>query len=164
MDRGFSRVYRQHFMAELTAQWEEKMRHLERRGDVVAAGRVRERLKRGPFRSFWHFDNDLIAPLHGFHDVHDYYRRSSPRQFLQHIQRPTLLIQSRDDPFMTPGVLPEAAELSPVMHVELCRQGGHVGFIEGGTPAAPRYYLERRIPAFLQGAWQAIQGRGELLG
>jgi predicted alpha/beta-fold hydrolase len=164
MDRGFSRIYRQHFMAELTAQWEEKMRHLERRGDMASAARVRERLGRGPFRSFWHFDNDLIAPLHGFRDVHDYYRRASPRQFLARIRRPTLVIQSRDDPFMTPGVLPDAGELSPAVHFELCREGGHVGFIEGGTPRAPRYYLEHRIPAFLQAAGEAIQGPGELLG
>ncbi|MGL4750389.1 MAG: hydrolase, partial [Shewanella sp.] len=27
--------------------------------------------------------------------------------------------------------------------------GGHVGFIEGGTPWKPRYYLERRILDFL---------------
>jgi len=164
MDQGFSRVYRQHFMGTLTAQWEEKMRHLERRGDGAAAARVREHLRRGPFRSFWQFDNDLIAPLHGFADVHDYYHRSSPRQFLRHIEQPTLVIQSADDPFMTPGVLPDVAELGPGVHFELCRAGGHVGFIEGGSPRAPRYYLERRIPAFLQAVQQAIQGADELLG
>lgn len=150
MDQGFSRVYRQHFMGELTAYWEEKMRHLERIGNSAAASRVREQLKRGPFRSFWHFDNEMMAPLHGFHDVHDYYQRASSRQFLAHITTPTLVIQSHDDPFMSPGVLPAAAELSPCVHFELCKQGGHVGFIEGGTPRDPRYYLERRIPAFLQ--------------
>lgn len=150
MDRGFSRIYRQHFMSELTAHWEEKMRHLDEAGDMAAASRVREQLRRGPFRSFWHFDNDLMAPLHGFHDVHDYYERASSRQFLARITTPTLLIQAHDDPFMTPAVLPTAAELSSCVCVELCRQGGHVGFIEGGTPRDPRYYLERRIPEFLQ--------------
>lgn len=155
MDQGFSRVYRQHFMGELVAHWEEKMRHLETAGNDAAASRVREQLKRGPFRSFWQFDNDLVAPLHGFSDVHDYYNRSSARQFLHCIATPTLVIQSHDDPFMTPGVLPDASELSPQVHFELCRQGGHVGFIEGGTPRDPRYYLERRIPAFLDGRLSA---------
>ncbi|MGH8493256.1 MAG: hydrolase [Moraxellaceae bacterium] len=149
MDQGFSRVYRQHFMGELVAHWEAKMRHLEAAGNDQAAGRVREQLKRGPFRSFWQYDNELVAPLHGFNDVHDYYNRSSSRQFLRHISVPTLIVQSHDDPFMTPGVLPDASELSPHVHFELCRQGGHVGFIEGGTPRDPRYYLERRIPEFL---------------
>lgn len=149
MDRGFSRVYRQHFMGELFGHWEEKMRHLEATGNDAAASRVREQLKRGPFRSFWQFDNELIAPLHGFNDVHDYYSRSSPRQFLERINIPTLVIQAHDDPFMTPGVLPNSSELSASVHFELCRRGGHVGFIEGGTLWEPRYYLERRIPDFL---------------
>jgi predicted alpha/beta-fold hydrolase len=149
MDSGFSRVYRQHFMETLVAYWHEKAAHLERRGEDAAALMVREQLGRGPFRSFWHYDNEVIAPLHGFQDVHDYYDRSSPRQFLSRIARPTLVIQSADDPFMTPEVLPGAHELSTAVHFELCRRGGHVGFIEGGTPLAPQYYLEKRIPDFL---------------
>lgn len=149
MDRGFSRVYRQHFMESLVTQWQEKVTHLQHMGDTDAAQRVHAHLQRGPFRSFWQFDNEMIAPLHGFEDVHDYYARSSARQFLRHIMRPTLVIQSADDPFMSPEVLPEAHELSSSVHFELCRQGGHVGFIEGGTPRAPLYYLEKRIPEFL---------------
>lgn len=149
MDRGFSRVYRQHFMEVLVSYWKDKAVHLERLGDLDSARLVHDLLQRGPFRSFWQYDNELIAPLHGFRDVHDYYERASPRQFLSRIARPTLVIQAADDPFMTPDVLPEAEELSSAVHFELCRQGGHVGFIEGGTPLAPRYYLEKRIPDFL---------------
>lgn len=151
MDQGVSRIYRRHFIGALVAHWEEKMRHLERAGNMAAASRIREQLKRGPFRSFWQFDNEMVAPLHGFNDVHDYYSRSSSRQFLRHVSVPTLVIHAHDDPLMSPGVLPDATELSPCVHFELCRQGGHVGFIEGGTPRDPRYYLERRIPGFLLG-------------
>lgn len=150
MDQGVSRIYRRHFLGTLVAHWEEKMRHLERAGKPEAAERIRARLQRGPFRSFWHFDDEMMAPLHGFADVHDYYSRSSSRQFLRHVAVPTLVVHSWDDPLMTPGVLPEVAELSPSVHFELCREGGHVGFIEGGSPRAPRYYLERRIPDFLE--------------
>lgn len=150
MDQGISRIYRQHFITTLVAHWEEKRQHLERAGNAAAARQLRERLARGPFQSFWQFDNELVAPLHGFSDVHDYYHRSSARQFLRGIDIPTLVIQSADDPLMSPKVLPDAAELSPRVHFELCRQGGHVGFIEGGSPRDPKYYLERRIPEFLQ--------------
>lgn len=149
MDRGFSRVYRQHFMEVLVTYWQDKARHLELLGDVDSAQLVRNLLQRGPFRSFWQYDNDLIAPLHGYRDVHDYYEKASPRQFLSRIALPTLVIQAADDPFMTPEVLPGADELSSAVHFELCRQGGHVGFIAGGTPRAPQYYLEKRIPDFL---------------
>lgn len=151
MDQGFSRVYRRHFIGVLVAHWEEKMRHLERAGNRDAARRVAEQLRHGPFRSFWHFDDAVMAPLHGFRDVHDYYGRSSSRQFLRNIAVPTLVIHAHDDPLMSPDVLPHPGELSSSVRFELCRQGGHVGFIEGGTPRAPRYYLERRIPDFLLG-------------
>lgn len=149
LDQGPSRLYRRHFLTTLVAHWEEKARHLEQAGRPEAAQLVRERLGRGPFRSFWQFDHELVAPLHGFTDVHDYYQRSSARQFLRHIDVPTLVVHSNDDPLMTPQVLPATDELSPQVHFELCTQGGHVGFIEGGSWRAPRYYLERRIPAFL---------------
>lgn len=157
MDSGFSRVYRRHFMTELTGMWERKLSHFEAEGNAEAVTRIRERLQQGPFRSFWQFDDALMAPLHGFRDVHDYYERSSTRRHLGRIRIPTLVIQSSDDPFMTPRVLPSADELAPQVHFELCRQGGHVGFIEGGTPRVPRYYLERRIPAFLRA--QAANGQ-----
>jgi predicted alpha/beta-fold hydrolase len=150
MDKGFSRIYRRRFMSELTAHWEEKAQHLECSGNAAAARCVRDRLRCGPFHSFWQFDNDLVAPLHGFQDARDYYDQCSARQLLHRITTPTLVIQAQDDPFMMPGVLPDARELSPAVHFELSRRGGHVGFIEGGTPRSPHYYLERRIPDFLQ--------------
>jgi predicted alpha/beta-fold hydrolase len=157
MDQGVSRIYRRHFIGSLVAHWEEKMRHLERAGNRDAARRIAEQLRHGPFRSFWQFDDAVMAPLHGFRDVHDYYGRSSSRQFLRHISVPTLVIHSHDDPLMSPAVLPTPEELSPCVHFELCRQGGHVGFIEGGTPREPRYYLERRIPEFLRGQLPAAR-------
>ncbi len=150
MDRGFSRVYRRHFMTELTGMWKAKLNHFERLGDMAAVDHIRARLNTAPFRSFWQFDNDLMAPLHGFRDVHDYYFQASSRKFLAGIQVPTLVIQAQDDPFMSPDILPSANELSRSIHFELSMQGGHVGFIEGGEPRVPRYYLERKIPEFLQ--------------
>lgn len=150
MDQGVSVIYRRHFITELVAHWEAKLLHLEQAGLGDAVQGVRERLLRGPFSSFWQFDNELVAPLHGYADVHDYYERASSRQFLGRIRVPTLVIHSLDDPLMSPLVMPEAGELSPMVSFELARKGGHVGFLEGGSLRAPRYYLERRVPAFLR--------------
>ena len=58
------------------------------------------------------------------------------------------MIQASDDPFMTEAVLPSANELSDSIEFEV-RRGGHVGFVEG-LPFRPRYWLEERIPAFLE--------------
>ncbi|MGZ5000941.1 MAG: hypothetical protein ACXV7F_11615, partial [Methylomonas sp.] len=58
--------------------------------------------------------------------------------------------QADDDPFMTPAVLPAIDELSEQVRLEIINGGGHVGFISGGNPLQPTYWLEQRIPAFLK--------------
>jgi predicted alpha/beta-fold hydrolase len=99
-------------------------------------------------RTFWEFDGRVTAPLHGFADAEDYYRRASSRYFLGEIRTPTLIIQAADDPFVFTHSLPQAAELSACTHFELQAKGGHVGFVEGSLKR-PGYYLERRIPRWL---------------
>ena len=94
--------------------------------------------------SFHKFDNEVTAPLHGFRDVDDYYARSSSKQFLKRIEIPTLLLQAVDDPFLPPEALPKSDELGPAVTLELARHGGHVGFVTGGNPFKPRYWLEER--------------------
>jgi predicted alpha/beta-fold hydrolase len=105
-------------------------------------------------RTFWDFDGRVTAPLHGFSDAADYYRRASSRYFMAGISTPTLVIQAADDPFVFPHSLPEPGELSASTQLELHARGGHVGFVDG-TLRRPGYYLERRIPD-----WLASLGRG----
>lgn len=149
MDRGLSRVYRKHLLDELDRLWQGKMAHFRLRGDHAGADRIARHFGRAPFRSFWEFDHHVMAPLHGFDGVDDYYRRCTPNQFLRDIRKPALIIHAADDPFMTPAVTPRADMLSASIHFELSAQGGHVGFI-GGSVTRPVYYLEQRIPAFLR--------------
>ena len=51
---------------------------------------------------------------------------------------------------MTPGVIPHRDRLSQAVTLELSDTGGHVGFIDGGTPLRPRFYLPGRIMTFLE--------------
>ncbi|MDX5333468.1 MAG: hydrolase, partial [Gammaproteobacteria bacterium] len=95
------------------------------------------------------FDDMVTAPLHGFAGVDDYYARASSRQFLAGVQRPTLVLHARNDPFMFAHSVPTAQELSPHIRLELSEHGGHVGFVEGRIPGLARYWLERRIPQWL---------------
>jgi predicted alpha/beta-fold hydrolase len=99
--------------------------------------------------SFWKFDDKVTAPIHGFKDASDYYQQCSSRQYIKGIGIPTLVLQARDDPFMTQAVIPSEEELSESVQLELSDHGGHVGFISGGTPWSPEYWLERRILSFL---------------
>ena len=102
---------------------------------------------------FYSFDDAMTAPLHGFEGVHDYYSQSSSRQFLATITTPTLVIHARDDPFMSPEVIPEKHELSANIRLELSRHGGHVGFVAADALGRPSYWLEQRIPNFLVQQW-----------
>ena len=66
------------------------------------------------------------------------------------VSHPTLIINALDDPFMSPAVLPDAEKLSENVILEVSERGGHVGFVDGGTPWSPTFYLPRRIIEFLE--------------
>ena len=100
-------------------------------------------------KTFYLFDDKITAPLHGFTDVDDYYTRASGLPYLSQITKPTLVIHAKDDPFMTNAVIPTPQQLSAQVQYELHDNGGHVGFIEGGSPWRPQYYLEKRVLNFL---------------
>ncbi len=145
---GFSRVYQRRFMREMVAYVKDKQRLFAHQG---MADRLSTLEQLGPLdnmRTFWDFDGRITAPLHGYADAEDYYRRASSRYFLGQIETPTLIIQAADDPFVFPHSLPEADELSASITFELHAHGGHVGFVEGSL-SKPGYYLERRIPEWL---------------
>lgn len=80
-------------------------------------------------RTFRDFDDRFTAPLHGFRDAEDYWKRSSSRQFLGAITVPSLLVNAANDPFLGPGCYPRPeAEASSCFHLEVPASGGHVGF------------------------------------
>jgi predicted alpha/beta-fold hydrolase len=101
-------------------------------------------------RTFAEFDDAVTAPLHGFASKDDYYDKCSSVHFLKDIERPTLIVNARDDPFMTPEVIPTAGVLSEHVTLEVSEHGGHVGFIDGGSPWRPRFFLPERLIGFLE--------------
>ncbi len=155
LDNGLSKLYRGKLLGELKAYMHNKLQHLDSTGQTQEAMKVRELGDLSAINSFWQYDDRVVAKLHGFNDVHDYYRRSSSRQYLKSIAVPTLVIQAIDDPFMTREVLPGLSEVSPQVQLEFTKHGGHVGFISGLIPFRPEYWLERRIPEFLLGISRA---------
>ena len=100
-------------------------------------------------RTFAEFDDAITAPLHGFAGKDEYYDRCSSMGFLADIRCPTLIINAVDDPFMTPAAVAGLVQVSDAVQLELSPHGGHVGFIDGGTPWKPTYYLPSRIIEFL---------------
>ena len=140
LEHGFSRVYQRHLLRSLRRDLRRKFARKEAPIDVDGLAGI---------RTFREFDERITSPLHGFNGADDYYRRASCRQYLPAIRAPLLILQARDDPFMSERVLPEASELSAGTRLELSARGGHAGFIAGAAPWAARYWLEVRIPIFL---------------
>jgi len=100
--------------------------------------------------TFYKFDDQITARLHGFRGAEDYYAQSSCRRYLGGIRTPTLLLHARNDPFMTPAAIPEEHELPDNVILELADAGGHVGFVSGKLPWNPVYWLEQRMIEFLE--------------
>jgi len=141
LDRGFSKIYRRYLLKRMKSA-------VTRKFDRHTAAFNWERAMNA--ESFAEFDDAVTAPLHGFQGKQDYYDRCSSVNFLQGIEIPTLIVNALDDPFMTPHVIPTADRLSADVTLEVAETGGHVGFIDGGTPWRPTFYLPARILQFLE--------------
>lgn len=140
---GFSRLYEWNFLRSLKAKARAKLAQYP---DVLDATALND------ISSMWDFDDRFTAPLHGFQDAADYYRRSSSLGFLDRVRRPTLLVSAYDDPFHTPSVLRDvevACANNRWIELAFHARGGHVGFV-GGTPWNPRYYLDEWVVRFLR--------------
>jgi uncharacterized protein len=140
LSSGVSRLYQWSLLHRLRASMRDKWR---------SQGKIDGVAMLDSLRSLREFDDRVTAPLHGFAGADDYYARCSSRSFLRQIRIPTLILQARDDPFMTAEGLPGVQELPACIDFELTDNGGHVGFVSGSSPWRARYYPEQRLPAFL---------------
>jgi uncharacterized protein len=138
---GFSRIYQHHLLTELRSMMRRKHHRLTLPLDLAEVARCKD---------FFEFDDLITARLNGFRDAEDYYTRSSSGAYLGGIERPVLVIHAKDDPFMTPDIVPDARRLPPDVTIELCDYGGHVGFMGVGPHLAPDWWLEQRIPEYLR--------------
>lgn len=140
MNRGFAKIYQKSLLDRLVVKIRQKQ-HLIKESSLDFPNPA-------DMRNFWEFDDHFTAPINGFDSAEHYYDCASSRQFLSGIDKPTLILHSRDDPFMTSEVIPEAGELSDSTTLELSNHGGHVGFI-ASDGFKPQAWLQNRIHQFL---------------
>lgn len=143
MSVGTSRFYKRVLLGRLKDSTKRKF------GSRPAPFDLRRALSAPDFETF---DDVVTAPLHGFSDAQDYYRKSSCRSYLRDIRVPTLILHAIDDPFMTAAAIPAAEELADCVTLELSERGGHVGFVTGSTPWNLTCWLEARIGQFFREA------------
>ncbi len=93
------------------------------------------------------FDDFYTSKANGFKDALDYYRKSSSRQFIPEIEIPTLIINAKNDSFLSETCYPnEEAEKMNNLFFEIPDYGGHVGFVD----AHNIYYNEKRAIEFVK--------------
>ena len=85
-------------------------------------------------RNFREFDSAYTGPVNGFENCFDYWEKSSCLPLLKNITVPTLLINAKDDTFLSPSCFPyEVAQQNPNFHLEVTERGGHLGFMSPDT-------------------------------
>ena len=141
LERGpMLRAYSRHFLRTLVDK-------VLAKGELVADRVELDAVRRaGTMRGF---DHVATAPIHGFAGASEYYAACSSAPVLDRIRVPTLVLHSRDDPFLPRAAIPERALASnPAIVPVVLEPGGHVGFVEG-TPWAPRFWAEEEVARFL---------------
>ncbi|MHA8106555.1 YheT family hydrolase [Aquirufa sp. 5-AUSEE-100C1] len=99
-------------------------------------------------RSLYEFDNVITGPLHGFKDAEDYYERNSSLYFLSGIRVPTLIVNAKNDPFLSQECLPDQID-SDFVQIELPDSGGHCGFYPSNYRG--QTWAEQRAAAWFNG-------------
>lgn len=120
IDQGFNRwVYARMFLRTMVRKAEAKWRQFPGLFDLQAARQA---------TTLYAFDNVFTAPLHGFRDTDDYWRRAASKPRLADIAVPTLVLNARNDPFVPSGSLPGRDAVATAVTLWQPAGGGHVGF------------------------------------
>lgn len=100
--------------------------------------------------NFYEFDDLFTAPINGFINADDYWKKSSCKQFISEIKLPTMLISAKDDSFLNELCYPveESTNHDNFTFVQT-EFGGHLGFVEGFNMNKQRW-LENTILQFIQ--------------
>ena len=127
IDRGFNwLLYSRMFLATMKPKALAKLKQHPGLFD-------RERLASA--RTLYEFDDVFTAPLHGYKDTPDYWRRASAKPQLARIRIPALVLNTRNDPFVPAASLPGPREVGRSVTLWQPAHGGHVGFPSGAYPA-----------------------------
>jgi uncharacterized protein len=75
------------------------------------------------------FDDAYTSQLHGFKDAEDYYEQNSSLYFLDNITIETLIINAKNDPFLSKECFPyEQVKHLEKVYLQTPEGGGHCGF------------------------------------
>ncbi|MDH5365466.1 MAG: alpha/beta fold hydrolase [Cyclobacteriaceae bacterium] len=94
------------------------------------------------------FDDKYTAPIHGYKNALDYYEQCSSVNFLESISIPTLIINAKNDSFLSKECYPiEIAKTHQYVYLEMPEKGGHCGFPSKNKDGY--YWSEQRVLSFI---------------
>lgn len=137
LDRPANQFYRKRFMKKLLVKLNHKATLFPGRLDMQKVQLVKQ----------WRdFDEYFSAPVNNYKNAEDFYTQASAVNFMANITVPTLLLNAKNDPLLSPECSPSwLAESHKHVFLETPQQGGHVGF---QVPHDSHTYAERRALAF----------------
>ena len=137
LDGRINRMYDRHFVGSLT-------RHLAERQRLRPDAPMPAVTK--PPRTLYEFDDWYTAPMSGFPDADIYYARCSAAQFVPHIQTPTTIITSRNDPMVPVEMFsPDRVRYPEAVRLAIASGGGHVGYIARAGLDPDVHWLDWRV-------------------
>jgi len=98
-------------------------------------------------RTVMEFDDRYTAPLHGYKNAIEYYRKCSAISFLEKIRIPTLIVNAKNDPFLSKECFPDKND-NTFVKLEFPLTGGHVGFARFTKNGV--YWSEQRALDFIE--------------
>lgn len=142
INRGFSKIYQKYLLDMLKQATEEKIQL----GliDNISLKELEQ------MKTMLDFDNKVTAPLNGFENAEHYYQASSGINVLKQINTPCLIIHAKDDPFISHQHVTSIDSLPENIIFEVSDYGGHVGFLSSEKLFKPQYWLDTKVPQFVQ--------------
>ncbi len=133
-------LYTRHFLRTMKPKVMEKASRFPGAIDVTRLSRA---------KTLRDFDDTYTAPMHGFTDAMDYWQKASSKPWLPYIEVPTLVLNSRNDPFIPEPSLPGSDQASAQVILHQPAEGGHMGFTTGAFPGNLNW-LPSRLAKFFQ--------------
>ncbi len=132
-------IYETRFLRSLRRTLHKKDKHFPGAFDLKRLAGVKH---------LWDWD-DAMQPYNGFRDAMDYYNQASSLPFIPNIQVPTLLIYSKDDPFIPfEPFTDQRIHSNPMVRLLATERGGHVAFYGRRQTDEDRDWAEHRAVEF----------------
>lgn len=121
LDNGINRLYLQRFISSMCKKMIAKHKLFPKEIDIKGIHKI---------KNFKEFDDAFTAPLNGFKNAEDYWQKCSSVSGLNTIAVPTLLVNAKNDPFLSASCFPfDDVVDHPFLHAIFTPVGGHVGFM-----------------------------------